>query len=382
MKSILDPSFRYTASFNTDLQKTFARIRRETCATRKRQCRQPPARSSTFHRSRERKMRNGLIRAVDAALLGHLGHGSGEHRYRASRRQHRDQPAGVSAARRACPGYPVYYAPQVNSNYFFYDGMYWVYQRDNWYASSWYNGPWGLVAPEAVPLYVLRVPVRYYRQPPAYFRGWRADAPPRWGEHWGNAWEQSHSGWDNWNRSAAPAPAPLPVYQRQYSGNRYPRVEQQQVLQTPELPLPAARRRSAAALSGAAGRSGPRVRSAGTAGSAATEDPPPPYQQGVSRPTALPHSLPPPPHGRPPQQAGANVQRPAVAEAGSPAGRSECPASEAAATARCRARRSSRHQRGRASDRGPQGQGAPHESKQGQQNGPDNGEPQGGNRNK
>ena len=59
-------------------------------------------------------------------------------------------------------GYPVYYAPQLNSNYFFYDGMYWVYQRDNWYASSWYNGPWGLVAREAVPLYVLRIPVRYY----------------------------------------------------------------------------------------------------------------------------------------------------------------------------------------------------------------------------
>jgi hypothetical protein len=29
MKSILDPSFRYTASFNTDLSKTFARIKRE-----------------------------------------------------------------------------------------------------------------------------------------------------------------------------------------------------------------------------------------------------------------------------------------------------------------------------------------------------------------
>jgi hypothetical protein len=51
------------------------------------------------------------------------------------------------------PGYPVYYAPQLNSNFFFYDGMYWVDQRDNWYASSWYNGPWGLVAPEVVPLY-------------------------------------------------------------------------------------------------------------------------------------------------------------------------------------------------------------------------------------
>jgi hypothetical protein len=29
MKSILDPSFRYTPSFNTDLHKTFARIRRD-----------------------------------------------------------------------------------------------------------------------------------------------------------------------------------------------------------------------------------------------------------------------------------------------------------------------------------------------------------------
>jgi len=128
------------------------------------------------------------------------------------------------------PGYPVYYAPQVNSNYFFYDGMYWVYQGDNWYASSWYNGPWALVEPEAVPLFVLRVPVRYYRQPPAYFRGWHSDAPPRWGEHWGNTWEQRRPGWNNWNRSAAYSPAPLPAYQRQYSGNRYPQAEQQQML--------------------------------------------------------------------------------------------------------------------------------------------------------
>jgi len=130
------------------------------------------------------------------------------------------------------PGYPVYYAPQVDSNYFFYDGMYWVYQRDNWYASSWYNGPWGLIGPEAVPLFVLRVPVRYYRQPPPYFRGWSSDAPPRWGDHWGNSWTQSHRGWDSWNRNAVPAPAPLPSYQRQYSGNRYPAAEQQRVLQS------------------------------------------------------------------------------------------------------------------------------------------------------
>ena len=130
------------------------------------------------------------------------------------------------------PGYPVYYAPRLEANFFFYDSMYWVYQDDNWYASSWYNGPWGLVNPEYVPLFVLRIPVRYYRQPPAYFRGWRSDAPPRWGDHWGRDWEQQRSGWDRWDRRAVPAPAPLPAYQRQYSGDRYPhQLEQQQQLQ-------------------------------------------------------------------------------------------------------------------------------------------------------
>jgi len=130
----------------------------------------------------------------------------------------------------AVPGYPVYYAPGVAGNYFFYDGMYWVYQDDNWYASSWYNGPWGFVEPEVVPLFVLRVPVRYYRQPPHYFRGWQPNAPPRWGQHWGHEWERRHSGWNRWNKASAPRRAPLPTYQRHYSGDRYPRAEQQHTL--------------------------------------------------------------------------------------------------------------------------------------------------------
>ena len=131
------------------------------------------------------------------------------------------------------PGYPVYYAPQVNGNYFFYDGMYWVYQDDNWYASSWYNGPWGFVEPHAVPLYVLRIPVRYYRQQPVYFRGWQSNAPPRWGHHWGRDWEQRRGGWDHWKRNAVPARAPLPAYQRQYTGERYPRqIEQQHAVRS------------------------------------------------------------------------------------------------------------------------------------------------------
>jgi hypothetical protein len=126
------------------------------------------------------------------------------------------------------PGYPVYYAPRASLNYFFYDGAYWVYQGDTWYVSSWYDGPWYVVGPDQVPPYVLRVPVRYYRQPPPHFRGWHADAPPRWGQHWGHDWERRHHGWDRWDRRSVPQRAPLPVYQRGYAGGRYPHAPEHQ----------------------------------------------------------------------------------------------------------------------------------------------------------
>jgi hypothetical protein len=128
------------------------------------------------------------------------------------------------------PGYPVYYAPGVDSNYFFYEGLYWDFDGDQWYSSPWYNGPWHGVAPELVPLFLLRVPVRYYRHPPAFFRGWRADVAPRWGDHWGRDWEQRRVGWDHWDHRSVPRAAPLPAYQRQYSGSRYPQEQRQQEL--------------------------------------------------------------------------------------------------------------------------------------------------------
>jgi len=205
------------------------------------------------------------------------------------------------------PGYPVYYAPRLNGNYFFYDGMYWVYQDDNWYASSWYNGPWGFVEPEAVPLFILRVPVRYYRQPPVYFRGWQSNAPPRWGQHWGRGWEQRRSGWDRWNRSSAPTRAPLPVYQRQYSGDRYPRVEQQRVLRSQSYryqPRENAVRqhfqeieRTAPAAVQRGRQSEPAVRS--------------PRQPEPQRTAPLQQGGPAGPRSQPPQRGDENVQRPA-----------------------------------------------------------------------
>lgn len=129
------------------------------------------------------------------------------------------------------PGYPVYYAPALDANYFFFDGYFWLFLDDYWYVSSWYDGPWSVVQPYDVPYFLLRVPLRYYRAPPPYFRAWPREAPPRWGEHWGPAWERQHPHWDRWDQRAAPAPAPLPDYQRSYSGERYPKPEAQPRLQ-------------------------------------------------------------------------------------------------------------------------------------------------------
>jgi hypothetical protein len=126
------------------------------------------------------------------------------------------------------PGYPVYYAPDLPANYFFYDGLYWVFDGQNWYDSRWYNGPWSMVDPYAVPVYLLRVPVRYYHRPPAYFRGWSANAAPHWHEHYGHAWVERRTDWNqHWDRHNVPHAAPLPTYQRSYSGDRYPHQEAQ-----------------------------------------------------------------------------------------------------------------------------------------------------------
>ena len=121
---------------------------------------------------------------------------------------------------------PVYYAPGVDSNYFFYDGMYWDFYDDGWYSSPWYNGPWTVVDPVYVPTYLLWVPVRYYHRPPGYFHGWAANRPPRWGVHWGPRWQEAHNRIYTGPRGAV-SRAPLPQYQRQFTRQNYPRAPQQ-----------------------------------------------------------------------------------------------------------------------------------------------------------
>lgn len=131
----------------------------------------------------------------------------------------------------AVPGLPVYYAPRLERNYFFYDGLYWVYERDHWYASDWYSGPWITVRVEYVPVFLLRVPVRYYRRPPPHFHAWHRHEAPRWGEHWGPDWERRHPGWRQGGLRDVPPRAPLPDYQRAYRGRHYPDPARQRELQ-------------------------------------------------------------------------------------------------------------------------------------------------------
>jgi hypothetical protein len=136
------------------------------------------------------------------------------------------------------PRYPVYYAPRLDSNLFFYDGQYWVFAQDNWYASNWYDGPWVLVPPETVPDFILRIPLRYYRRPPPYFSGWGRGSPPHWGERWGREWENRRHGWNHWDWKDVPRRAPPPTYQRNYLHEHYPRVDEQRTVREPNYRYP------------------------------------------------------------------------------------------------------------------------------------------------
>lgn len=124
------------------------------------------------------------------------------------------------------PGYPVYYAPAVHANLFYYQGQYWLFQAGNWYASGWGDGPWQYVPPYAVPPYLLRVPIRYYVSPPQFFFGWDRDEAPHWGDHWGHDWREDHHDWDHRDfRAEAPHPVP-PRFDRFFAGGGFPRPEE------------------------------------------------------------------------------------------------------------------------------------------------------------
>ena len=90
--------------------------------------------------------------------------------------------AGAPPQFAVVPGTPVYYAPTLPQNYFFYGGQYYLFQEETWYSARGTTGGWIVIALEAVPQPILRVPVEYYKRPPGH---WKRGGPPPWAPAWG-----------------------------------------------------------------------------------------------------------------------------------------------------------------------------------------------------
>ena len=93
------------------------------------------------------------------------------------------------------PGLPVYYAPGAPADVFQYNGQCYVFADGGWYVGPGHRGPWIAVAPPYVPAPLLRVPVRYYHEPPGHWREWRHEEPPRWEHDYGHEWDKHREGW-------------------------------------------------------------------------------------------------------------------------------------------------------------------------------------------
>jgi hypothetical protein len=75
------------------------------------------------------------------------------------------------------PGSPVYYAPDVPTNLFFYKGRYYTVANGAWSMAPAYHGPWVVIQIGQVPSPVLSVPVEYYKIPPGQLK---KHGPPPW----------------------------------------------------------------------------------------------------------------------------------------------------------------------------------------------------------
>jgi hypothetical protein len=78
------------------------------------------------------------------------------------------------------PRSPVYWAPSLPYNFFYYGGRYWTYHEDGWFSAGSVHGPWVVIDLPRVPRPVLAVPIAYYRVPPGHWKRMRRGGPPPW----------------------------------------------------------------------------------------------------------------------------------------------------------------------------------------------------------
>ena len=102
------------------------------------------------------------------------------------------------------PGVPsVYYAPDVDVNFFTYGDRYYTYYDGGWFYAYDTSGPWTYVERRYVPAPILHVPTRYYRVPPRLVGGghWHGDHDHGWSG--GKArYHHGNGGNGHWNREA------------------------------------------------------------------------------------------------------------------------------------------------------------------------------------
>ena len=68
------------------------------------------------------------------------------------------------------PGTPVYYAPDVGIDLFFYSGRWYRKHNGYWYRATYYNGPWAYMSAQRVPTVLVHLPPDYYNVLPGHQR--------------------------------------------------------------------------------------------------------------------------------------------------------------------------------------------------------------------
>ncbi|MBI5056404.1 MAG: hypothetical protein HZB61_07305 [Nitrospirae bacterium] len=68
------------------------------------------------------------------------------------------------------PGTYAYFVPDIDVDIIFYHGYWYRPHRDHWYRASSYNGPWGYIVRERVPVVILNLPPDYRHIPPRHSR--------------------------------------------------------------------------------------------------------------------------------------------------------------------------------------------------------------------
>ena len=91
-------------------------------------------------------------------------------------------PQGAPPEFMAVQGSPVYYAPNLPDDYFYYGGQFYLFQGGTWYYAPSRRSSWVVVAVRDMPEPILLVPVEYYKKPPGH---WKKKGPPPWAPAWG-----------------------------------------------------------------------------------------------------------------------------------------------------------------------------------------------------